>query len=363
LVKACKGAFQYCFQRPLEEIYPDCPPLNQIDTIQQLLEKYDDPQIAIAFANRTYQLIQRNCEGEQRDGDLEKIRGWRDRVAQKHNISSNFGNKNKSIYGYLLVAATNPTITGQVEISSELHLTNGEMIPIDTHKQVKCHFDKLPNYLSDIIKDAEEKLRNCQGIGSVTLEIFLPWQYLDRRIHEWPVTDELEYRCNLSEHRAFIVRSLDRAKEASLKNKLEEAWRILDKCFPNNQIVGNFHEVDCSNCTIYFDYRQKPGIKFGNGLPDKVEERQKILRKLTTSCIPFAFWTYEKFDWHYTIQTLNSLLAAGNLQDFRKLAIAIMRKRNESPDNPIRELGMLCDCPERMPTIPDAKSSPLRGPS
>ncbi len=361
LAKACKGAFRYCFQRPLEEIYPDCPSLNQINTIQQVLEKYDNPEVAIAFANRTYQLIQSTCEGKERDGDLENIQAWRDRVAQQYNISPDFGIENK--HGYLLVAIVPKP--SHFLISPELHLTNGQIIPIDIYKGVKCQFDEVPNYLSEIIKEAEKTLlQNYQGIGSVTLEIFLPWQYLDRRIHEWPVTDELEDRCNLSEHRAFIVRSLERARKPGLQLKLKKAWRKWEECLQNNQIVGNFYELDCSNCTLYFDYSQQPGIKFGNGLPEGVEKRQKIFKQLIKSCVPFAFWTYQQFNWETTMQALNALLdAAGNLQDFQELASAIMRKRNTSPNSPISELGMLCDCPERMPTLSDAKTSPLRSPS
>jgi hypothetical protein len=101
-----------------------------------------------------------------------------------------------------------------------------------------------------------------------------------------------------------------------------------------------------------------PGVKFIDGFPQK--DQHTILGTLIDCCFPFAFWTYEKFDCLKTIRALDELISSANLSNFRDLAIAIKQKRNESPDNPIRELGMLCDCPERMPTLPaNATSSRL----
>ncbi|HIK30761.1 MAG TPA: hypothetical protein IGS17_13635 [Oscillatoriales cyanobacterium M59_W2019_021] len=64
IARSCRQAFKDCFDRELEEIYPHCPRIETPDCVREILETYDDPELAVAFANRTIALIQKLEEGD-----------------------------------------------------------------------------------------------------------------------------------------------------------------------------------------------------------------------------------------------------------------------------------------------------------
>jgi hypothetical protein len=383
-----------------EEIDYDYTYSNRIHDIRELLEKHDNPKVAIAVANRVCQLV-RQLEGN--TARIQKIKRWRNRIAQKYNLSGEIGTENKLAYGHLIVAVQPKS--RYCWIVPELHFSQNqeaepvaidiEPIPIDINdidiknnnddndgndifrgvdalqqeinkevqRGIKCQYNEVPHYLSKCLIKADKILYNQNILSPAIVEIFLPGKYLHTKIHdEWSITDQSNEAYTLGENREFIVRSLERATKEKLKMNLKTAWEKWKDSLQDRQVVDRFGEVDSQNCTRFFNYyntkHEMPGVKFIDGFPQK--EQHDILRDLIYCCLPFAFWTYEKFDCLQTIRALDALIGSANLSNFRDLAIAIMRKRNESPDNPIRELGMLCDCPERMPTLPaNATSSRL----
>lgn len=369
IAKACHQAFKDCFDRELEEIYPHCPRIEIPNGVREILETYDDPKIAVAFANRTIALIQKLEDG---DRDVSKIVAWRDRIAQTHQVDPHLGIPKKSqlAHGYLLVSVQ-PQATG-VHLFAELHFADDRLPePIDLDPNnlgIFCEFSGdgdveisriLQDPLSKLIEKAELKLIDCQGKVPVTIEIFLPLEYLDRRVHEWQVMNELQQSCQLGEHRAFIVRSLDRARKPILSSKIKSSWTGIREWIDKNQIDRYCLEIDAPICDGLETnlLLGKLGVKLAAGLPEDRAKRQSVLSNLVTSAIPFAFWVHEvEFECCQTVKAFNSLFIAQNLTNFSKLATAIQEQRVRK--NPIYHLGMLCDCPERMPTLPGQTQVP-----
>ena len=129
------------------------------------------------------------------------------------------------------------------------------------------------------------------------------------------------------------MRSLDRVTIPGLQLKLRHSWEILEKST----------EIDCTLVELLPD-----------GLPEELETRRETLKDLVKSPVLFAFWIQDsKFDRNTTLVSFEQLLKRENLTEFANLAEEIKRKRQ--PTCPISNLGMLCDCPHRLPTIPTNK--------
>ncbi|MBO9998016.1 MAG: hypothetical protein J7641_03245 [Cyanobacteria bacterium SID2] len=360
LNKAWYEALQY---QPLTEIYTNCPFFDRVGAIREILERYDDPKLAIAFVNRAIRLLiaLENIE----DDVIQNLENWRDKIADSHRVPKIIGMGNKNLHGYLLVPIQ--LQAGHVTIYPQLYITEDdrtypEIEKIESTWGIQCQINDVSNYLSETIAEAEKKLEVLKGEDTITLEVFLPWQYLDSHVHEWDVTDELDDPCQLHVYRKFLVRSLDRATISGLKLKLKKAWNCLQNCLQNGSIDRSFDKFDCSSCKPLPALVGKPGVKLGGGLPENIEQREAILKNLVKSAIPIAFWTYQQFDLNETIEAFDMLLTVDNLKSFRNLAKAIREKRNAENPNPVhQDLGMLCDCPTRLPTLP-GQGSPLRTP-
>ncbi len=350
LLKAYRRAFQDCG-------YSD----SRDDRVREALEKCDKPKLTVAFANRSIEFIQKLDV----DRDVSGISNWRDRIAETHQVDRTIGIENQGKSTYLLVSV-NRQARG-INLCAELHQTGKLPEPIDVESErrgIFCEFQSkdsdisqlMKEPLSQLLKEAEELLDNCH---TFTLEIFLPWQHLNERVHEWEIFDVLGDSSRLSDEYAFIVRSLDRALNSKLKRDLAEKLQCLSDCIDQTSILSNFIELRDLDCKELFEITSlinlslgKLGVKLAVGLPTIQEKRNEMLKALVKSSIPIALWVHEtdtQVNCCQILQEFDNLLIAKNLKRFCELAKEIRSKRVIG--NPIYHLGMLCDCPERMPTL------------
>lgn len=364
LIGACEVAFRKCWGEPLSVIRPEAQ-LNTIDEIRQLLSIYDRPKLTSAFVQSAIAAIRQY----DRDRDFSSLDEW----CGAEEIRS----PSLPSCGYLLVSLQQKA--GEVTAFAELHLQGEDPERLDSGDGkgfgFVCRLDsikpediaeQLAEPLSKWVEQAERQLCQNQAINrQIVIEFFLPWQLLDTRVEEWNVSDELGDLCQLREHRGSIVRSLDRVLLSGLQLRLREGWEILTTHIEQDSIRQNCAEIDCDCQTPTYPSQlsKKPSLKLPKGLPQDPELRTKLIKDLLKSPIPIALWTHNPtFDYKTTSEAFDRLLTRENLQEFADLADEIRRHRRAGPVNPIFDLGMLCDCPHRLPTLP-TNQMPLTVPS
>ncbi len=344
---ACDFAFMEFFRKPLFVVCPDSPPLNTLEAISDFLEKYDQPDLTKAFIrNAVETLIKRDPSR-----DFTSLNQWNEpQVLERKPLNQ------KPSSGYILVSlklyANNITVFAEFDLKEKLR----EPLDVDDNSKqrgIVCELDgidgtdilgviaeKLAEPLSNWVQQAERQLLKFKVYRQTVIEIFLPWQLLDARVDEWGILDDLKEPCKLRDHRGFIVRSLDRVTSEGLQLQLYRSWETLKKSA----------EIDRSLIELLLE-----------GLPEDPEARQKQLKNILKSPVLFAFWTLNsESNREATLASFEKLLKRDNLIEFANLAEEIKHKRKS--DQPISNLGMLCDCAERLPTIP-TNEDPLTIPS
>ncbi|MDY6941106.1 MAG: hypothetical protein SWY16_26040 [Cyanobacteriota bacterium] len=377
IAQSCKAAFKDCFKLELKEIYPDCPKLDSLPHVRQVLEKYDKPELAVAFANRAIGLIAK-LEGDARDTSA--IADWREQIAQIHAVDPKIGIPvhSQQIDAYLLVALRRQG--GSIHLLAELHRTGekyGQPIDLDPNNRwFSCTFSDdgdveisqtIAEPLSRLIEEAE--LRSDKEITSFTLEFFLPPEYLDLRVHEWEIIDGFDKRTKLGEYCPFIVRSLERAMNPRWLQNFNRSWMSWSQNISASQTIAR-HCIDvrdstCEELSSGNVLINKIGVKLAAGLPEDRERRNSIFWMLIKSHVPVTFWI-DRAECcgerviQQVIQDFNGFLTTSSLNNFSLLAREIQKKR--IPGKATYHLGMLCDCPERIPTLPSQPNIPRARP-
>lgn len=358
LIGACDVAFRKCWGEPLSVIRPEAQ-LNTIDEIRQLLSIHDRPKLTRAFVQSAIAAIRQY----DRDRDFSSLDEW---CKGEEIVNQPLPR------GYLLVSLQQKA--GNITAVAELHLQGEDPQPLESGNGSGFGFviepediaEQLAEPLSKWVEQAERQLCQNSAINrQIVIEFFLPWQLLDTRVEEWNVSDELGDLCQLREHRGSIVRSLDRVLNSGLQLRLREGWEILTTHIQQNSIRENCAEIDCACQTPTYPSQlsKKPSVKLPKGLPQDRELRRQLIKDLLKSPIPIALWTHNPtFDYKTTIEAFDTLLTRENLREFANLADEIRNHRQTRPVNPIFDLGMLCDCPHRLPTLP-TNQMPLTVPS
>jgi hypothetical protein len=356
-LRGIRQAFGHDFQ----QVRPDHPPLNEPAQIQKLLAAYDNPELAVRFVEFVIVELQRSSEGNNRD--LTALKQWRDRIAQNHNISLEEPKPITSInrQAYLLIALKESGRQTQkdgsfVKVFAELRVT-GEATPIEFEAAaVTCSLNEVAEHLSKLIRKAEEALIPYE-CDKVTLELFLPCIHLEEDVADWQVRNEQNRPRRLGKHRRFLVRSLDRAEKPKMQRTLERKWQLLKNCVEAKTVCEQFHlQEDCPDLgDLEALLDEKPGLRLLAELPDDREQRLDILYDIINSGVPIALWS-SKFDSCTATELktqFNNLLEESELTNFANLAQKWRMKRTEVENVAIKNIRLLCDCPERWPSLPD----------
>ncbi|MGF1477964.1 MAG: effector-associated domain EAD1-containing protein [Cyanophyceae cyanobacterium] len=365
---ACKAAFLSHYQRSLREVFRDHPSLNDLKSFRQIFSKYDSPELTVAFIDSAIEIITKQTQR-----NFDELRSWRDNLVRKHNIT--VPPKLTSLHGYVLVALVRKAKS--VQLFAELHLA-GQPHPLDSDSDGMRGFScELPNgKLVDVDKllanplyswldQAASILLEKEISHQAVLEIFLPRDLLEEQVFEWEALDELQEISKLGDRYRLLVRSLERATHPLLLLKVREGWQRLQKCLTANSVCQEFIEVDFSSSQDTFAGQLisgKVGAKVISGLPDDSVARKEALKQLILSQMPIVLWTHcADFDRDEICEAFDSLLIADNLREVAQLAQSIQEKRLATSANPIQTLGILCDNPDRLPTIP-TNERPLYSP-
>lgn len=344
--------------------------LQTLKQVQAQLERYGI-NVSVHFAHHIIDKLQ----AKQEKRDLSVLREWRDHTAEKHGISLPTSGV-KDPPGYLLVSLkdTAKSVDGiaEVTIYGELFIT-GYQEPVDFGSTpMTCSIEQVADHLPDLIRQARSTLYRY-GNGPITLELFLPLDYVDLDVGSWSMPFGRRQKRPLWEDNYFIVRSFDRANHPmypKLKKEVYRKWEFLTAHL-ENPYERPFHEQREHTRDLYGQLKHSPGVKLLAELPKDLEARLDILDELIESSVPIALWFSstegigedEESILAEKLAEFDKLLQECPLTDFRKLAIRWYKRRREPHnENAIPHLRLLCDHPERWPKKP-FHTDPIKAPS
>lgn len=259
-----------------------------------------------------------------------------------------------------------------IEVSNS---TVDDIVPLDLvnleedgeQKGSLCTFKQIENKVVQFIREGERKLqteRKKQNVSSynLTIEFFLPYQYLCEEVDLWRVS-ELDDLVPIGKNYRVVVRSYDRVENEYLENQLCKGWqRVKELLNLNNYDVSSHFEnlSTVSNCNWKNLEMQlsesKIGLKLTCAPPDSQKEKQELFKAFLRGGIPIAIWT-RRNNIPNIVSEIDNLLTKDSLTNLDYLFELIWRKRCKAHCDltPKEHLGyhlaILCDNPERMPPL------------
>ena len=354
----CQQVFEEAMTSEQRDPYPE---LSHLDTLQELrtvFERRDDLQLAVTWVRQIIHTFENPAEGAVVRSVSSDLQVWYNdhKTSQPEEIKPE-----KKSPGYLLIALDPKDDENTVALTAELHAPDGviktDLLPPD----VKCSVDEPYDDLSRYLSKAVRKARRVK-----TIEFFLSWRHFDRPVHEWEVIVDLDVLKQLKVFRNTLVRSLDRLTEEDvvdewLESLQEQLTRLQDCC--DAELVSYCHTVAKLNCDkLQGDLPEGSDyliLKLLSALPKDQNDLRKLKSIVLWSGIPLWFWSYAPpTDPAQFSKKIDDLLSANNLQDSETFAEVIRKKRSTLP-----HLGLLCDCPTRLPVLVDWKNGRLRQPA
>lgn len=355
--RAFLRGFQQVWNVGFQLLLLDLPPLTEPDQIQALLAKYDDPKLAVRFVEAVIAEFQRSSEGNSRN--LTALEQWRDRIAQQYKVSPLAPEPDQKVVrqGYLLVAFEESG--SDVIVYPELRVT-GESKPIEFGvSPVKCTFQEVADYLSDWIYLAEKALDGKHDSDEILLELFLPCALLEEDLAIWKVKDKRAKPISLGMHRMFVIRSFDRIGDENAKKVLERKWQLLKDCMKTGNACDKFHLQEKyleTKGALLVLLKNVPGLKLAAEFPLEREKREDLLYEIIDSAVPIALWSPSVVDEAILAELktqMNNLSRESHLTDFADLAHRWREKLAQSETESVKHIRLLCDCPDRLPNLPD----------
>jgi hypothetical protein len=348
------------------QMRPDHPPLTDLAQIQELIESYQ-PELAVRFA--AHVMVEFQKDGRGLTAVVRCVEQWRDRTANQHNISPQPPPPVQvQQQGYLLVALQARVQNDSFIVYSELHVTGKkDPVPYDGKTPVILTLDEVPKHLSKLIHQAEESLPDHSS-GEITLELFLPCEHLDMNVAGWEVLNKKENLRPLGKYRSFVIRSFERAKNTAMQKAVNHKWVFLKNCERDKDACDRFHpQTTCPAAgDLSLDLKDKPGLKLLAELPSDRGDYLDILDDIIESGVPLALWfsAAEGVSAAEKLTEFDSLLqsCSGDLTDFSRLATRWAQQRKDSPLEAIEHFRLLCDRPDRWPTLPSNQSDLLMTP-
>ncbi len=357
---ACRQGFLATYGRSFEELRPDRPPLNSLSDLQALLAKYDFPTLAVRFVEGAIAELRRSSENN--DRDLSELEAWRDRIAAQFNVPPPAPATDQNIvrHAYLLVALEE--LGDDVNVYSELRVTGVEK-PIGFGASPDtCSIAEAVDRISGWIHQAEAALEaDASDDGEVTLEIFLPCNYLDQDIATgWLAKDKRGKEVALGTHRRFLVRSLERIRDRQIQQTLARRWQQLEACADTQAIYNQLcrqetYSEERGALQALLKDLDALGLKFLGQLPSDPVKRADLLYEIIDAAIPIALWSSDvaSGDINTLEAEFDALLTTCRLTNFADMARCWRLQRMQSPTaKPIR---LLCDRPDRLPQLPDPR--------
>lgn len=352
--KAFVSAFEDSFKRSYTEVYKTIP--SSFNIMRETLCRLNDPKLVASFVERARVRIQR----EDKSSDLpEQIVRWRDRFLTQHNLTlTDIQPKEDSEQpGYLLVSLEPHTKVDRkgayVNVFAEVQRAGKRPIPIASET---CALSEMGAYLHKAIAQAKAAIAD-----SVTLEIFMPRVHLEYEIASWKPSETndkaAEEAARLLRRQPYIIRSFERAKKVEYQKQVKKKWNEILTCIEKGNGCQRFHPQaeTFDRDDLYDDIDEAAGLFLSAELSADSAERQGVLSDIVEAAIPFALWfsSAQESTPEQRQAAFNSLLQTEYMSDFATLSKKWRRYRRKHKEKPERHLKLLCDCPDRWPSLPN----------
>ena len=360
LQRAFRLSFRCVFGVDVQRVQPQYTSPIELTQFRELLESYDadknGPAFAVRFVEYAIEEFQRSNQDDSRD--FGTLKAWVDRIAQQFGVPTKVNKpaRSESCHAYLLIALEESG--ADVIAYPELHII-GEEKPIGFGATpITRPITEVADQLSLWIRQAEDVLIDATCDDSeVTLEIFLPCQYLEEDIATtWLLRDKRNNEIEFGIHRRFVVRSSDRIRDRQVQKALRQSWKQLEACVEPGSANSKFHrQLDCLGKEgMLLDFikdQGSTGLKLLASLPTDRDRRKNLLYEVIDAPIPIALWTSDDDVDVPVLEEQFDHLLNGSLTNFDELARRWRSGRNSSSVS--KHIRILCDRPDRLPRLPD----------
>lgn len=255
-----------------------------------------------------------------------------------------------------------------------------------------CNYlDEIPVKLQQIIDNIQD--RHLFQDLSISIEIFLPHEYLAKKLHhEWCLTsdfgwEEQETREAIVERYDFLVHPLERVTSKQLLREFKQGWKRLENWLRQTSVIDeSIRHIYCLNCNLSWDKLKKRliaeinkstgrepsacqeclpiGLKLNASELESTRDEVEFLRTILSGGFPLAFWKRyqapsqlpnfetleEDIKLYLQVESLND-----NLKPLIKRLCEICRNPhlidNPSPEDLGYHLGFVCDSLPRIEQI------------
>ncbi|MBM0740413.1 hypothetical protein JOY44_02075 [Phormidium sp. CLA17] len=235
--------------------------------------------------------------------------------------------------------------------------------PLDVEEQRKgasCQFEEIPTVLDQFLNLSLQHLTGKRY--DLTIEIFLPLDYLCEGVDGWKLTDSFfEDECyEMGTKYRVLVRSRERLEPKYLASRLNQWYANWERVkaywhtVPNDcdfEHLSNFE--GCNWKRVVNNLTQKLGLKLTCGLIET--HNKELFTALLKAAAPIALWARCHCDHWDQVAEMDALLLAGPLLALSEI---VWKKRQDAylADKPEDQLGaylaLLWEDPYRL--TPDA---------
>ncbi len=374
----CKDTIKYL--NPNIDIfanYSELINLEKIGTLKKILLENSTPPVT--EAETIVQFVERlsNAEGV-KVSERNKLCNLKEALGDKYNIDLPTYEKKKSFNNldfYLLVTAI-PKGNNQFNLTAELILDK-EIIPIDElnyeQREIDCTLSEIATKIYEFIKIGQKNALRQYKNYTLTIELFMPLQYLDEKIDTQEIPAGFGEKIAIGDKYQFIIRCSERITEegGEFLMELHRKYENFSHKFEDIPEKNSYQEWDWDNCNLkklennWLD-KGILGTTIICGLPEKNEVKRKFFISLIRGGVPICLWTRgsnlqdteDGFNeiFSYKLKSMNDLNTLfKSVWHIRRKAHAQTNKQDYLGYN----LGFLCDNPYRIPSSLDPELSEL----
>ncbi|MBT9310822.1 phosphorylase family protein [Leptothoe kymatousa] len=360
----CQQIFEDELTLEQRDPYSELSQLDTLETLKTVFKRRDDLSLAVKWVGLVIQSFENPLEGTQERSVPSGLRGFFNVHKPSHEEEEEVKSEKKQPSSYLLIALDPKDDEDMVGFTAELHSTDSA-VPENLFPEggIQCSLDEPHEDLCRYLSEAFRKAKQVK-----TIEFFLSWRHFDQPVHDWKVKVDAPLPLPLKLLRNTLVRSLDRLTQEDFVDErietLETQWDRLQGCCAK-ELIKSCHEVFTLDCEALagelLGGDEYIIFKLLSALPTDKQELEQLLSIVVWSGIPIWFWSYCSLSGPDKINLsikINDFLSADNLQNSATFAEIIKKNRKSVPN-----LGLLCDCPTRLPVLVDWKNGRLRQPA
>ncbi|MFB2837793.1 effector-associated domain EAD1-containing protein [Floridanema evergladense] len=330
---------------------------------------------------------------------------WLKQVHPEYPVSSNNAdNQNiKKLQGHLLIFVRVP-ITSSTEFLVQTFLciktignddsvveTKFIDLPINneqgSQRGIFCNLSQIEENLLKWEEEIRKKLDDhAEKMGcwyDLTIEFFLPYDYLATPVEQWKVNKapiQRKRRDPVGKKHQVVVRSVDRLDDSELFNQLLKTWQhaaqILEKNPTPEMIQAKIEQLDCPvGCdwdalTRSLKINQQIALKLTCAMPNCTTSNgstnlERLFESILEGGTPIVLWSRQcNLSDDNVVFQMDGLLTLETLCNLDNLLEQVKTKRIEAGDD--RSLGhhlaILCDEPKWLRQVRQfLRENPLRG--